>query len=280
MTLKGTRVLYGRVVASLFVTTSPNDDSLAKALGSMAVRAPTPFGDVNFWGSWEDSDRAPVSIRICVERKRVRDMVSCILSGRYLNQVQSAFGNNFDRLVLIVEGEIKPARDGFLVTRRESAADLGDIPFVSGRARRTGKRAWYVVEPGIQYSRFDRYLDELHEYCGILVKRSLNVVETAAQVKALWLLYQKPPSKHSSLEVVYRQPPPRVELLQKPSLLFRVAAELPLIGWDRAKAVSESFSSLLDALSADETRWRQIPGIGKDIAHRVVTSIRSPKGGT
>jgi ERCC4-type nuclease len=257
-------------MTTLYTTEEVNDDDLYRALGSSAVRCPIEFGDCTFFGKWTDD----VDIRVLVERKRIRDMGSSILTGRYMNQAQAAHEAGFDKLILIVEGDIRPDRDGSLMTKSSDREQT--TRFVSGK-RKPRVTHWYTVEPQISYGRFNEYLDELSLYCGILVKRSANVVETAAQIKSLWQLFQQPPSKHGSLEVFYRQPPPRMALLSKPSLMRRIAAELPNVGWERSDAIERHFPTIVDMVNADEEDWLEIPGIGKKTAHDVIIELRAKR---
>ena len=105
------------------------------------------------------------------------------------------------------------------------------------------------------------------------MKRSANVKETAAQVKALWALYQKPPSEHSSLKSIYTTPVPGRNLLLRPSLVRRIAKELTGIGWQRSGDVDEKFKSVREMVAATEKDWLKIPGIGKKTAKSVVSAL-------
>jgi DNA integrity scanning protein DisA with diadenylate cyclase activity len=60
----------------------------------------------------------------------------------------------------------------------------------------------------------------------------------------------------------------------KPGLVRRVAAELPLIGWDRSSDVAMTFPSVLAMVLADEKDWQKIKGIGKTIARKVVAALK------
>ena len=243
----------------LFVTEQPNDRDLLKALGPIAISVPIPHGDVCFFGLWEGGTGSePIQIRVSLERKRINDMVNSIMTGRYLSQAQAAYAADFNKLILIVEGVAKPGRGG-----------LVEVP------RRKG---WMPTIPPISYSRFDQYLSELSLYAGITVKRTQNVTETAAVVKALWALFQKPPSDHSSLKSIYSAPPPgAVEFMFKPSLVRRVANQLSGIGWRRAGDADRTFCSVTEMVNADANEWEKVPGVGKKTAAQVVASIRATR---
>lgn len=256
----------------LFCTDAPNDRDLVQALGSRAMAIPIPHGDVVFFAVTDDGD-ATTPPRVCVERKRIVDMTSCIFSGRYLHQAQGAYEAGF-RLVLVVEGEY----------RADSKTGLLCVPVLrSGMTAKSLKprirRVFEPIEPNITYSRFCQYLIEVSLFAGVLVLRSQNVTETADIIKALWVNFQTPPSEHQSLKVFY-QPPSQHPLLIKPGLVRRVSKEFDGIGWERSKDVAQRFSSVREMANAEVTDWLEVPGIGKKIAENVVRQITGGENGS
>lgn len=241
----------------LFVTIATNDDDLAGVLGGSVVRCPV-LTDVAFWGVGEHG-----TLKIAVERKKVGDIAACVNDGRYLYQAQIAKEDGFDVLVLIAEvGEIRSNPDDGLLEMK-----------VWGINPRTLHRAevWQPVRPTITYSRFDQYLTELDYLAGIIVKRSANVQETAAIIKALWVNFQTAPGKHNSLHQIYEQPS-RVQLV-RPGLVQRVAKEFSGVGYERSRLVSEHFKSVRQMVNAPASEWRKVDGIGKKIADRIVAEL-------
>jgi ERCC4-type nuclease len=244
----------------LFVTSAPNDNDLAKTLGSCVIRCPVP-SDICFWGAG-DNDTV---LKIACERKKPGDLANCILDGRLMHQAQIAKEEGIDVYVVVVEG------------RTRSNPDDGLLEIVTwGINPRTMHRAemWQPVKPTITYSRFDQFLTELDYLAGVIVKRSDNVQETASIIKALWDNFQTPPSKHNSLHKIFEQPIGSVQLV-RPSLLRRISKELSGIGWGRSKEVSEYFKSVRDMVNADPKQWQEIEGIGKKTADKVVQEINN-----
>lgn len=239
----------------IYVTESPNDSDLASALGSLAIVAPIPHGDCVFFGVAEGRD----NIRVCIERKKVHDIAACMTDGRYLAQAQAAHGAGFEYLVLIIEGLMRPSRrDGMVETPRGAG--------------------WVAMLPHTSYSRLNTYLDEVSLYMGVLVKRSASVTETAAQIKSLWQMFQRPPSEHQSLKKIYSSELQHT-LLSRPSLVRRMAKELPGIGWDRSLAVDEHFCSVVAMVGAGEGEWASLAGIGPKTAKRVTAAMKAMRGG-
>ncbi len=246
----------------IYTSDLPNDQDMIKALGSVAVAIPIAFGDAVFWGSGDDD----TVLRICIERKKIGDLASCILNGRYIHQAQLAKKAGMDVLCLIAEGQMRSSpNDGLLEVPVWQ-------PFVAGNGEQKRKQVWEPVKPAITYSRFDQYLTELAYLANIIVKRSVDVRETATIIKALWLNFQTPPGKHASLRHIYSQPPPRVQLI-RPSLVRRVASELDGVGWERSGVIARHFSSVRTMVEADSKEWASLDGIGKRTAESIVREL-------
>lgn len=246
----------------IYCSNLPNDQDMIRALGSLAVPARVPCGDACFYGVGSNGSSDPV--RICIERKKIGDMASCILSGRYLYQLQSAHDTGFAVFALVVEGRYGySSSDGLLV-----------IPgWDSARSR----RGWTPVKPTIAFSRFEQYLTELEWLAGVIVKRSENVDGTAAVIRSLWDGFRKPDDGHHSLKTIYKAPPRGGILLTRPSLIRRIASELPGVGWEKSASVEAKFKSVKAMVNASEKEWKQVDGIGKKIARDIVTSINGGK---
>lgn len=248
------------MTASFLVTTARNDKDLSRELGSSAIVCAIPCGDINFFSG----DGSP----ILVERKKIGDMVSCILSGRYLNQLQNAYAAGFRRFVLITEGEYRPGSDGLLHIPVHRVVSPSLVRSVLKRPR----RVWVPAEPAIAYSRFAQFLYEIHDLLGVSVWRTQNVKETVAVVHSLWQYHQKSRDDHQSLKQIYCAPH-ALELLGKPSVVRRVASQLDNIGWERAKAVEARFRSVREMCAAGVDEWREIEGVGGKIARSAVSQL-------
>ena len=244
---------------TIYTSNLLNDADMIKALGSIAVPLPIAVGDACFSGIGVNGD----VILVAVERKKIGDMVSCILDGRYLHQAQISKELGADILCLIVEGAIRSNPDDGLL----------EVP-VWGINPRTMRRAqlWEPVKPTISYSRFDQYLTELDYLANIIVKRSADVRETASIIKALWDNFQTAPDKHNSLHQIFSAPPPRV-FLTRPSLVRRVAKEISGIGWERSAAVADEFPTVRAMVDAGVKDWESIEGIGKKTAQKAVRDL-------
>jgi len=249
------------MTANFLVTSARNDRDLARELGSSAIPCAIPCGDINFYSC--------NNLPILVERKHPPDMASCILSSRYLNQLQNAYTIGFRRFILLVEGEYRPGPDGLLYAPTWRAASGGSL--VRGMLKRS-RRVWQPVQPAIAYSRFAQFLFEVHDLLGVFIARSQNVKETVSIVNALWVYFQKPRDDHQSLHQIYSAPH-SLNLLGKPSVVRRVASQLDNIGWERAKAVEARFRSVREMCAAGVGEWQEVDGVGKKIAQSVVSQL-------
>lgn len=238
---------------------------MIRALGSMAIPVPL-FTDACF-----SSIDGKV---IACERKKIGDMASCVLDGRFLFQMQNCKEAGADYLVLILEGRY----------RRNPDDGLLEVPVwgINGRGNRA--EIWKPVQPTTMFSRFDQYLTELQRDAGIIVKHTENVRGTADVILALYQNFQTPADGHHSLKSIFKPPMPVVQLV-RPSLIRRIACDLDGIGWEWSKVVADRFTSVREMVSADVSVWAGLEKVsengkkrrlGKKVAEKVVRSL----GGT
>lgn len=254
-----------RTPSPLYCSNLPNDQDMIRALGSLATPMPLAVGDCLFYGVGEDGS----PLCVCVERKKVGDMAQCITDGRYVHQAQRAKSAGMDVLILIVEGPARPdPHDGLLET------------LLWGVDPQTMRRRshWGPVRPALTYSRWDQYLTELDWLAGVVVKRSRDVRETAAIIKALWSNFQTPSGEHGSLHQMF-SPPPDQMLLVPPNLVRRVARELKGIGWGRSREIAERFPTVAAMVEATVEDWKAIPGVGEKLARSVVDELHGERRG-
>lgn len=244
-------------LSPIYTTNENNDQDLVKALGSLSTPMELACGDVNFLGYWLDNER----VWIWGERKKLSDLVNCVMdSGRLLRQIQDAHQAGFKHKFLIVEA----------MYRRGPTNGL--LEYRSGKEWKT-----YHLNPRdpksatVPYSRVSTYLDELRYYLNVHIYRTNGVRETADVIRDIYALFQQPPDQHNSLKQFATSPEPISAFLSKPSLLRRMAKELPHIGWDRSKDIEEELGTarelcrVLAGLGEGETREKLlgIEGIGK-----------------
>ncbi|MGR3295844.1 MAG: helix-hairpin-helix domain-containing protein [Candidatus Bathyanammoxibius sp.] len=248
---------------TIYTSNLANDQDMIRALGSIAVPIPL-FTDACFTGVGDND----TSLLIGVERKKIGDLCQCLHDGRLMFQFQVSKEAGCDVLCLIVEGDCRPNPDDGVL----------EIPVWGINTKLKRAQHWTPVLPTTTYSRFDQYFTELDYLAGVIVKRSRNVQETAAIIKALWLNFQTAPADHNSLKRIFKPPAPTVQLV-RPSLVRRVAIELPGIGWKLSGVVAAHFQSVREMVEAGVERWAALDGIGKKTAAKVVQALRGGAAG-
>lgn len=237
----------------IFTSNLPCDQDMIRALGSMAIPV-NLFTDACFASIDEKL--------VCVERKKIGDLCSCINDGRFLFQMQRCKEAGSDYLVLVLEGRY----------RRNPEDGLLEVPVWGINSRGNHAEIWKPVQPTMQFSRFDQYLTELQRDVGIIVKHTENVRGTADVILALYQNFQTPADQHNSLHQIFKPPTPGVQLV-RPSLVRRIASELPGIGWGRSGVVAEHFFTVKAMVEADWKEWDSLEGIGKKTAQKVVKAL-------
>ena len=239
----------------IWLSDNVNEDDTEAMFGGLAIRHHI-LGDYNWSGLWYNDQ----SIWVWGDRKHLGDLVQCVLdTGRLLRQLQAAYQAGFSHFFVVIEAIFRPSpSSGLLEVRRGQAWTPYHIQVQNQDS------------PTIEYKRIDQYLNELSLYAGVQVKRSSNPAETVRQVVDLYHLYQQPPESHHSLPQFYRPSDQQHQYLIKPSLVRRIAKELPHIGWERSKAVEARFKSVEEMIQAGVKEWQEVDGIGPKISQEVV----------
>jgi hypothetical protein len=196
------------------------------------------------------------SMLIGVERKKVKELIQSIESGRFEGDQLPKMLKTYEQSWLIVEGVWRPnPQSGVL----EEMAGGGWRDMMFGRK-------------GFAFCQLDNFLTSLQARVHLMVKYASTVTDTAHTVKGMWQWYRKPWSSHKSGLVIYTPPPPAA-LFLAPGLVRRVANQLEGIGWEKSAAVAARFETVLDMVVATEKDWASIPGIGKVLAQRAVRQL-------
>lgn len=247
----------------IFATTAANDKDLRaqlkKRLGAIPIFTAIPHGDVNIVGKWRNGD----GYRALVERKKLGDIISCIENGRYLAQWQQAREAGWEDMWFCAEIDKSFRED----------PHTGMI-----RVKRGNK--WYDMKPTFMWSRVEDFLFQIQWILGVKLIRTSSPEETGRAVARLYQMYSDPPENHKTLQKIFtpacgdKNEDVVSRLFNKPSVLRKVAVQLPGIGWERSKDVELVFGSIRELALADVPQWRAVPGIGKKVATQVVEELR------
>lgn len=243
---------------------------LAQVLCRSKSQVPPPVtssrllgGDICFDGLGPSSKR----LMIGIERKRLRDMMNSIRSGRYSGHQLPEMLDLYDQCYLIIEGHHRCGPAGELEALVTHAHPLGDT--MGGK--------WVPVTCGstqtFRYTELDHFCCTLEQMTRVRVRRTNTDYETCAQILSLYSHYQKPYEQHHSHEAMHV--PQTLATLGKAGLVRKWAADLAGIGWTKSGAVANKFQTGLDLANASVEQWETIkPGIGKVMAKRCWEQIR------
>jgi len=217
----------------------------AELLGSRAMLTRLESADVAFSGSG--------GLSVGVEVKKISDAVNCLYTGRLADGQIPLLRQSYDVSYLIVEGLYQPGPDGLL-------------QIYKGELGKWGR--WYDAHSGakrLMYSAFVKWLSTLCIGGGIFLQHTLTPECTAALLIALedWWM----DDSHRSFDVMHTFED--AAALTRPTVLRRVAAQLPLIGWQRSSQVAKRFRTVAAMVEASEAEWMQINGVGRGIAKKV-----------
>lgn len=222
---------------------------------SPAVSALRLFsGDVAFDGMGPKG-----AVRIGIERKRMRDMISSMRKGRYSGSQLPTLLQYYDEFFLFVEGLF---REGFAGALEVQGDRGGWYPL------RIGDRS----SPLIQYTELDRFLCTIESHTPVNIRRTQSPEDTVSQIVSLYHHRQKPWDKHHSHQALYT--PQSTLMVGKAGLVRKWASDLSGIGWEKSGSVAIKFRTGLELAMAGPEEWLTIPGIGKTLAQRAYDQIR------
>lgn len=235
----------------IYITTAPNDAELMPYFPpGTAQFYPLYYGDAACVG-------APVNGTGTLwsgERKKLGDMLSCIRSGRHIEQVRRAYQAGWNKQTLIVQLD-QPIRKG-----------IGGLLEV-----RQGK-SWVAHNSTgreFSYNEFADYLNEIYWLGGVQVIMTRSTKQSAEAIYDVHRVLSKPPEAHHILDQFYSAPIPRVSLLGVPSLIRRMSKELPGIGWELSERVEAKFGTVREMAAGSDDAWLDIEGIGQRTLDRI-----------
>jgi len=213
--------------------------------------------DVCFEGNGPDG---PIAIGI--ELKKLRDMLGSMRSERLAGDQVVKMAHDYEMCFIIIEGIWKP----------NSWND--DLMTMMGRVMRplnlsagTGTRKPITFK----YGELFKHIISLSVLKNVIVLWSSGPVETVAQIAHLYAWWQRDWEAHRSTDPIKLQ---TEVTFTNVSLLRKMAAELPGIGWVRSKEVEKAFISVFHMVNASQEEWQKIPGIGRGTANKAWKVLR------
>jgi ERCC4-type nuclease len=222
-------------------------------MGYSVELCPLDYADCAFVGNGPNG----VPVGVGIELKKLKDMLSCITTGRFSGHQLPGLVQNYDEVWLIVEGIYRPSpKDGVLET----------LYGRSWETVRLGARAW-------MYRDFESFLTTMEVKGGIRIRRTTSRDETARVVGALYSWWCNSDYDEHRAHLTFNRARDQA-LLAPPSLKHEIAACLPGLGYMKGGAAAGHFDSVQAMILADEKEWMKVPGIGKGLAKKIVEAVQ------
>jgi len=218
----------------------------------MAVLNRLTFGDAMWLGNGPED----LPVHVGVEIKAIGDLLKSIVDGRFAGHQLPGLLRDYHVIYLIIEGKFRP----------EPETGLLQVPWHgTWTAADFGAKRW-------MHRDLNGFLTTMEQRYGLKIRRTFDRRETARVVQDLhhWWTDKNYEDHRSGCAFDYSGEP---AALMPTSLLRRIAAQLNGIGWKRAQAVEQHFTSVVDMVLAPVEEWRRVDGVGKKIAAKIVEEI-------
>jgi hypothetical protein len=211
------------------------------------------FADVCLLGNGPDG-----MVSVGIERKRLRDLLDSINSGRLSGHQLIGLTNAYNYIYILVEGIFKIGKDGYI--------------------RRPKGRGWVVCQFGngdpIKYQYVTNYLNTLSIFARTIIHFTPSILASGLWLDGLYSWWTKPWKDHKSHMQFYSERPPARAFFKTPKLVVRMVKEIEGVGWDRAKAIGRVYPDVMSLAFSSVEDLVKIPGIGKKTAVKILQSIR------
>lgn len=198
-------------------------------------------------------------ITVGIEIKKILDAVNCMYSGRLADHQIPLMKESYDICYLIVEGLWRPEPGS------------GILQYYKGELGKWGR--WQDVTNGrkrLMYSSFESWLTTMAMVGGMSVKTTSYAEVTAGTILALYNWWQR--ADHHSFSVLQELIGDSASL-SRPSMMRRMIALLPRIGWERSGELVGRFASVREMCEAPAEKWLIPNGIGMETARRIVEAL-------
>lgn len=213
-----------------------------------------PVGDFCFTG---EGPKGPALIG--VERKRIKDMLSSVRTGRMAEQLVGML-NHYDYSFLVLEGTF---RTNWYSGILEDKYGRDYSPVTVGKSTFLGLELESTVS-SILATTPVRYI------------RTRNERETVEWLISLNHAFSKPWDRQLAKVAAIHQPE-QYATVGKASTLRRVGHALSGLGWERSGVLEQNYNSVWDVMSVDPNckcirpakDYEKLPGFGKVLSKRV-----------
>jgi len=211
------------------------------------------YADFMFMGHSDAGD-----IVVGIERKTIGDFVNSMCSGRFSGKQLIGMLNCYHYLYLVIEGIFRAnPQNGILEVYRYG----GWQEYTAGKRRFMARDIWL-------------FMNTLQVICGLHCYHCPRETDTVHYIMALRHWWAKEYDEHRG----HLQPHTGVTVeLSRQSLLRRVVAQLDGIGWGKAKAIDQTYNTVVELVDAMPKELMGIEGIGKKLAESIVKQLHGGK---
>lgn len=188
---------------------------------------------------------------IGIERKRIKDMLSSIRTGRFSGEQLPKLLDYYEFPYLIVEGRIR-------------------TNITNGVLEEFWGKSWLPVQIGSQQfvaQELESFLSTIELHTRVKVHHAYDEHGTIEDALALHHYFSKPWEKHHAHVALHT--PPEMATIGRAGTVRRVAAALKSIGWTRSAVVATRFQSVEDMVGATVKDWVKLDGFGKVLSVKV-----------
>lgn len=216
------------------------------------------YADVAFLGRTEEG-LVPVGI----EHKKLDDVIQCITTGRFSHIQLPGLQDCYEAAWLLVEGRWKEGPNGTLLVGK-------------------GKTGWKAYDRGARpwkYSQVTRWLTTMEVKGGMHVRLTQTRDESVAFIDNLvtWWTAKSMDEHDAHLKVFDKRLVERVSAV-RPSLLRKIAAQLPGVGRKRSIFVEDAFANPIAMFKSlaeqDVAAWCRVEQISLGRAKAIMRAIQ------
>lgn len=206
-------------------------------LGVAVEPSTLPAGDVEFVGRGVGG--APVLVG--VEYKKWGDLLQCVRSGRFADQLRE-MKKSYEVCWLLIEGRVRQPKRNLEVY---SGARWMEQP---GRFTYQEAASWVLTMAGVG---------------GVQVWRTESQEESVLWLRTLYLWWSSKEWEDHRAHTDFFIPPYGVGStpLEEPTWVQRIASQLPGIGPEKAVQAAQIFRSPREMMNSDGAGWERIKGI-------------------
>ena len=189
-----------------------------------------------------------------VERKRLRDMMNSIRSGRFSGEQLPKLLDKYGQFAyLVIEGSSQ-FRTNFNSGILEEKRGRDWVPWVQGRQSFLGLE-------------LDSFLNDIHACTPVKVRFTRDAQDTVGYILSLAHSFAKPwDQRHHHVAI---HTPMKYAMIGKASTVRRVAYALEGVGWEKSGVIQDHFGSVEAMVKANPSEWARLPGFGKVLSEKV-----------